>query len=1237
MNWNCIVIVDNKGERHEGEAAKEFVESHCPLGIVNTYDTGVIAVVVSKKSGRKSVKPYKVEAVLWKHLANKVRTIDVSYPETNPADSFMPRRRTGNPIDVKPQYRITFRLGDIDALFAPINAGLEPHTQKGVQQRLQVLGYLYTPLKHSKIDEHAKKCWEYYKFVHQQKRGANLANAQLLDLLKSEIQNNILASKRPASGDVLTDTELPGKDDFAAIRFPGAYCLNYPRPGGKDDWVGELADNSRKPGERPTDADAAYDFSVLDDTYKAEAAVVKDNPLLGKIPLVATVEVKYPKQTDYKPAPGVYVYFQLTEPGILPDMDPLRAPDPRNTVMDYALDPGAFDRWQKEAPEISRSIKVSDEVYEGEVKVKDAEFRDETSTPAQSDWVRGKKLASDIVKAAYKESEAAVQKAEEKEKQAKNDLKKTSDDWAVKNKAAIAAEQAYKSYEQTELSNLDENYKAADKLRVVAEEERDQVAGRLRLLELKTKPPAKSTLRLPEPKTQADADRRKQQAEERERKRQEELKILGSQIEQTRADLAAAEDKARIANERQLEAKREYDEAAKDLESRYPEKKALDDARQEKKIADTELGNAKRKVEDCEKDTKDVVLAARNKKAVELMENETDAVRTSTKYVLAEAAKVLDRTTTLYRYLLANHGDDEIRFPYEIPNAGPKRFVDDVLKKVEKDAGPDDPQRRNAPKQHCGKGGLPVGGNIFETTYRQRFTDGHGTYGPMSLAEKAPDEAEHPYAVRAKTNDQGRAGVIFMPSRCGGDMYRLRAYIGPEVMGKRVDGPEVITGAMVVWRNIRIYRYLQKKNVEPVEFSSDVKQLIEWPAKEAKGYTGSKTWNEVSEKMFLNTPLVKIDFGPGWTPEAKYLKTDSLKGEGGFRPVDVDFISFSSSFNQCYCEVIMDTTKVAELNDGRHGKAIVFGLIAAEKALLKAIDEDEKAILLADKGVQDAKREQLQAQLALEADNRRLEDKEALGILLPDSEQAAFDEEKAAIKAELEQAKARALKAKAGVRKKESELTELKEQKTKNVHWDSLIFHDQHSPFFLNLRHYEHYNSLIKNLPDSERAQYPPLTAADTPKIKTAIDPAMINEMLRYFADGGLGPGLTLVQAARGDSWDQHAISDQPIFSSGIAAPGRVAFIFYTEGAHRSDKFGYSATCNAVHELGHVLMGEHQDSIPGGDPHKHQPQPRTRATPSTDQVACVMGYMGGYGEFCGRCLLRLRGWKTKSILTQDGV
>jgi hypothetical protein len=188
------------------------------------------------------------------------------------------------------------------------------------------------------------------------------------------------------------------------------------------------------------------------------------------------------------------------------------------------------------------------------------------------------------------------------------------------------------------------------------------------------------------------------------------------------------------------------------------------------------------------------------------------------------------------------------------------------------------------------------------------------------------------------------------------------------------------------------------------------------------------------------------------------------------------------------------------------------------------------------------------------------------------------------------------------------------------------------------VRHFEHYNSLIENLPGSGSAtKFSKLTAADTPKIRSAIDPAMINAMLLYFANGGLYPGLTLVQVARGDSWDQHAISDQPVFSSGIAAPGRAAFIFYTEGAHRSDKFGYSATCNAVHELGHVLMGEHQDSIPGGDKHKHQPQPRTRATPTTDQVACVMGYMGGYGEFCGRCLLRLRGWKTKSILTPDGV
>src|SRR5207247_6828274 len=65
-------------------------------------------------------------------------------------------------------------LGDIDAIFDPMDAAASsatPWTNVGVQQRLQALGYLYTPMAHSQVTRHAEVCWKYYKRINDQKFG----------------------------------------------------------------------------------------------------------------------------------------------------------------------------------------------------------------------------------------------------------------------------------------------------------------------------------------------------------------------------------------------------------------------------------------------------------------------------------------------------------------------------------------------------------------------------------------------------------------------------------------------------------------------------------------------------------------------------------------------------------------------------------------------------------------------------------------------------------------------------------------------------------------------------------------------------------------------------------------------------------------------------------------------------------------------------------------------------------
>jgi hypothetical protein len=74
----------------------------------------------------------------------------------------------------------------------------------------------------------------------------------------------------------------------------------------------------------------------------------------------------------------------------------------------------------------------------------------------------------------------------------------------------------------------------------------------------------------------------------------------------------------------------------------------------------------------------------------------------------------------------------------------------------------------------------------------------------------------------------------------------------------------------------------------------------------------------------------------------------------------------------------------------------------------------------------------------------------------------------------------------------------------------------------------------------------------------------------------------------------------------------------------------YAASSNVAHELGHVLMLGHQPPNPGGDEYMHEAQVEDAySRPRDGETNCVMGYSGCYGEYCGRCVLHLRGWRLK--------
>ena len=162
---------------------------------------------------------------------------------------------------------------------------------------------------------------------------------------------------------------------------------------------------------------------------------------------------------------------------------------------------------------------------------------------------------------------------------------------------------------------------------------------------------------------------------------------------------------------------------------------------------------------------------------------------------------------------------------------GADRFKFENLHKI-------DPQGKNA--HHTkggkrGKGSLTDNTDVADVIFSTKSMDGFNADGkrkpphkPYPLAEKAVPASsfKHVHAVKAKTNEEGEAGVIFMPSRCGGDRYRLRAYIGPPTTvswGGEVGSTQVTTGTLIVWRNYRISRVI----LQPVGPTPDARLVTE--------------------------------------------------------------------------------------------------------------------------------------------------------------------------------------------------------------------------------------------------------------------------------------------------------------------------------------------------------------------------------------------------------------------------
>ncbi len=186
-------------------------------------------------------------------------------------------RKLFNTLVIRPEYRIALRLGVIDELCPQ-----PPSTSAGRQMRLQLLGYFHEPLNSANVTAAFNTVWQWFT--------TDLAKAQ--DDLVNELTSGIVENGT-----------LPQPGQTGRILLPGSFCIN--------------ASNIDEALGTPTDATAAQKHVK----FRAEDSVWDNNPVLGCIPVIATVERRSQDDLQWRPVPNAWVYLQLIRPDDLSDAD----------------------------------------------------------------------------------------------------------------------------------------------------------------------------------------------------------------------------------------------------------------------------------------------------------------------------------------------------------------------------------------------------------------------------------------------------------------------------------------------------------------------------------------------------------------------------------------------------------------------------------------------------------------------------------------------------------------------------------------------------------------------------------------------------------------------------------------------------------------------------------------------------------------------------------------------------
>ncbi|APR80247.1 Hypothetical protein A7982_05594 [Minicystis rosea] len=336
--WSEITIQDGTNAL-KGDAARAWVAKNHPKLLEGKKKDSAVIVL---KLGAKYVIGANAIDYLMGLLGTKL-TYAPNGATRKKSTAKNIRRELGNVLmKTPPEFVVEFEIGDTDGLMDPVNTGAPLHTQTGIKQRLQALGYLYTPLQHPMVDQHAQLCVEYYRDVVHAARGP-LSDAQVATLLRLELQNNVVTDTFPAKGVICNPSrqKLPPRGTFGAIRIPGGFTFT------KSSGTHLRFGDHRFSGSTLGPGAAKYDFLIGDDRFRIEDVFYADNDRLGKIPLIATVKRRWPNG-ELTPVPDVPVLFGFVaadpmksaqhpvgDPGTV---TPFCAPPLPDRVMNYGKD-----------------------------------------------------------------------------------------------------------------------------------------------------------------------------------------------------------------------------------------------------------------------------------------------------------------------------------------------------------------------------------------------------------------------------------------------------------------------------------------------------------------------------------------------------------------------------------------------------------------------------------------------------------------------------------------------------------------------------------------------------------------------------------------------------------------------------------------------------------------------------------------------------------------------------------